>query len=194
MDVSSPLLLPRAPASVTNARRSLCADLETAGIDDATISDAVLVLSELLSNALRHAAPLPEPFPPDSVRVTWRVRRTGHARDGTGDIEIAICDGGGATLPRIARPSISALGGRGLGIVERVAARWGTEVEDQVTTVWAVLPYPAEASDVEPDGAVPRSGVAEPARSEGYEHGPRVANPGPRERGVSPDHGFLTTG
>lgn len=190
--MSSPLLLPRAPASVTNARRSLCAGLEAAGIDDATVSDAVLVLSELLSNALRHAAPLPEPFPPDSVRVTWTVRQTGNPP--AGGIEIAVCDGGGATLPRIARPSISALGGRGLGIVERVAARWGTEVEDQVTTVWAVLSHATEAPDAEPGDTGSRSAARDPARSEGTEHGPRIVNPGPREQGVSPDHGFLTAG
>ncbi|MFC7743445.1 hypothetical protein ACFQXA_24470 [Nocardiopsis composta] len=69
-------------------------------------------------------------------------------------------DGGASTLPRIARPSISALGGRGLGIVEHLAARWGTEVEDEVTTVWAVLRVPVEEplQDAEWDDA-PGAGI-----------------------------------
>ncbi|MBB4935564.1 anti-sigma regulatory factor (Ser/Thr protein kinase) [Lipingzhangella halophila] len=191
--MSSPLLLPRAPASVTNARRSLCADLEAAGVDDAAVSDALLVLSELLSNALRHAAPLPDPFPPDSVRVTWTVREGDRVPGAAGSIEIAVCDGGGSSLPRIARPSISALGGRGLGIVERVADRWGTEVDDRITTVWAVLPVQAESS-AEPDGAAAGTSDSAPARSEDREHWARAANRRARGRQVSPNYGFLIAG
>ncbi len=172
MDVSSPLLLPRAPASVPNARRNLHADLESAGIDEATVADAVLVLSELLSNALRHAGPLPDPFPPDSVRVTWTVRRGGRVAGST--VEIQICDGGGATLPRISRPSVSALGGRGLALVERVAARWGTEVDDCVTTVWAVLP--CSAPEPECSGSGSAVATSEFSYSVDREYGEHVPN------------------
>ena len=56
---SSDLVLPFTPASVAVARRRLVSDLIEAGLYGSTISDAALVLSELLSNALRHATPLP---------------------------------------------------------------------------------------------------------------------------------------
>ena len=54
---SSDLVLPFTPASVAVARRRLVSDLIEAGLYGSTISDAALVLSELLSNALRHATP-----------------------------------------------------------------------------------------------------------------------------------------
>ncbi|MFC4564079.1 ATP-binding protein [Nocardiopsis mangrovi] len=132
------VLLPHAPSSVTSARRHLCTDLRACNLDATKVNDAALVLSELLSNALRHAAPLPEPFPPGSVQVSWEVGRDAGGA-GSGWLEISVRDGGAETLPRIARPSLSALGGRGLGIVQHIAAKWGTEVDDRVTTVWAVL-------------------------------------------------------
>ncbi|MBB6174296.1 anti-sigma regulatory factor (Ser/Thr protein kinase) [Nocardiopsis mwathae] len=161
--MSRAVLLPHAPSSVSTARRRLCSDLHDAGFDSARVNDAALVLSELLSNALRHAAPLPEPFPPDCVEASWGVG----ADSGDGWLEIAVTDGGAATLPRVARPSRSALGGRGLEIVQHIAAKWGTEVDGGVTTVWAVLEVAVDA--LEPcaraegagSAAVPQ-GVGEP--------------------------------
>ncbi|GAA1120226.1 ATP-binding protein [Nocardiopsis composta] len=154
--MSRTVLVPCTPSSVTGARQRLCSDLEADGLCSGAVGDAALVVSELLSNALRHAAPLPAPFPPDCVQVAWRLEP-----DEAGALlEISVRDGGASTLPRIARPSISALGGRGLGIVEHLAARWGTEVEDEVTTVWAVLRVPVEEplQDAEWDDA-PGAGI-----------------------------------
>ncbi|CAM3991994.1 ATP-binding protein [Nocardiopsis rhodophaea] len=138
--MSRAVLLPHAPSSVSTARRRLCSDLRDAGLQSARVNDAALVLSELLSNALRHASPLPDPFPPDCIEAAWSVGTD----DGDGWLEIAVTDGGAATLPRIARPSASALGGRGLDIVAHIAAKWGTEVDGGVTTVWAVLEVAVE--------------------------------------------------
>ena len=44
-------------------------DLIAAGAYDSAVCDAALVLSELLSNALRHAVPLPGA----KLRVAWRL-------------------------------------------------------------------------------------------------------------------------
>jgi anti-sigma regulatory factor (Ser/Thr protein kinase) len=125
------VLLPWAPASVAVARQRLAADLCAAGIFEAAVGDAVLVVSELLSNAIRHARPLPGA----SVQVAWAL--------GDQAIEVAVSDGGAATTPARTHASASALGGRGLDIVEYVARRWGIRCDDSGQTVWAVLAAPA---------------------------------------------------
>ena len=127
---SSVLMLPYAASSVGVARRRLIGDLTEAGVYEATACDAGLVLSELISNALRHATPLPGA----AVRVSWRL-------DGD-SIEIAVSDGGGPTAPVASEPGGSAIGGRGLGIVERLSMRWGVDTTAggaRETTVWALL-------------------------------------------------------
>lgn len=128
--MSSVVLLPYAPSSVAVARQRLSTELQDCGVFSAAIDDAVLVVSELLSNALRHAHPLPSGM----VRVAW-LRSNEH-------IEVAVSDGGAATEPRAGRPTLSSLGGRGLGIVEYVAESWGVRHDPDSTTVWAILPAP----------------------------------------------------
>ncbi len=125
------VLLPWAPASVAVARKRLAADLSAAGIFDAAVGDAVLVVSELLSNAIRHARPLPGA----NVQVAWAVDQDA--------VEVAVSDGGGPTAPTRAHATVSALGGRGLDIVEYLARRWGVRSDDSGQTVWAVLAAPA---------------------------------------------------
>jgi anti-sigma regulatory factor (Ser/Thr protein kinase) len=125
------VLLPYAPASVAVARRQLMADLDAAGVLQAAVGDAVLVVSELLSNAIRHARPLPGA----SVQVAWAVD--------DGAVEVAVSDGGSPTRPYPAYASVSALGGRGLDIVEYLSRTWGVRTDPDGLTVWAVLPAPA---------------------------------------------------
>jgi anti-sigma regulatory factor (Ser/Thr protein kinase) len=95
---------------------------------DCAASDAALVLSELISNALRHASPLPG----RKFRVSWRLGRC--------FVEIAVSDGGGSTVPTARQPGGSAIGGRGLGIVDQLSLRWGVSDAGGETTVWAELP------------------------------------------------------
>jgi anti-sigma regulatory factor (Ser/Thr protein kinase) len=141
VSASSVLMLPYTASSVGVARRRLIGDLTDSGVHEATACDAGLVLSELISNALRHATPLPD----STVRVAWRFQ---------GDcVEIAVSDGGGPTSPAVNEPGSSAIGGRGLGIVERLSLRWGvypaTEGTSEVT-VWAQLALNPESSPAEP--------------------------------------------
>lgn len=126
------MLLPHTPSSVAVARRMLMADLLAAGIFDAAVCDAVLVVSELLSNAIRHARPLPGA----QLQVTWVLA--------PGSVEVAVSDGGGHTRPHAGYPSLSSLGGRGLGIVEHLCDSWGTQDNEGGLTVWAVLPAPPQ--------------------------------------------------
>lgn len=124
------MLLPYAPASVGVARQCLTADLTQAGIRHAAIGDAALVLSELLSNAIRHARPLPGA----GLQVAWAL--------GNSQVEVAVSDGGSPTRPQRAHASVSALGGRGLDIVDFLARAWGVRADDLGLTVWAVLAAP----------------------------------------------------
>jgi anti-sigma regulatory factor (Ser/Thr protein kinase) len=128
------VLLPHAPSSVGVARRRLGADLRAHGAPEAVVGDAILVVSELLSNAIRYARPLPG----GQVRVSWSL--------GDGTVEVAVGDGGGPTRPHPVRRGVSALGGRGLSIVESVSCGWGTRTGKQGTTVWAVLPAAVNGS------------------------------------------------
>ena len=145
---SSAVLLPYAPASVATARWRLTADLHHAGVFPAAVGDAALVVSELLSNAIRHARPLPGSL----VEVTWALNG--------GSVEISVSDGGSATRPRPASPSLSSLGGRGLAIVEHLSCRWGVSMGDARTTVWAVMPAPRQGTgDGQPGGAGPDQAV-----------------------------------
>lgn len=138
MRAAGTVLLPWAPASVAVARQRLAADMSSAGIFEAAVGDAVLVVSELLSNAIRHARPLPGA----NVQVAWAL--------GDDAIEVAVSDGGAATNPARTHASVSALGGRGLGIVEYLARRWGVRSDDSGQTVWAVLAAPATVPEHQP--------------------------------------------
>jgi anti-sigma regulatory factor (Ser/Thr protein kinase) len=126
------VLLPYAPASVAVARRRLAADLTAAGIFAGAVGDAVLVVSELLSNAIRHARPLPGA----SVQVAWVL-----ADDA---VEVAVSDGGAPTRPTTAQATVSSLGGRGLDIVEYLARTWGVRTDAAGITVWAILAAPPD--------------------------------------------------
>jgi anti-sigma regulatory factor (Ser/Thr protein kinase) len=133
VSASSVLLLPHAPSSVSVARRRLGADLRAHGVPENMAGDAILVLSELLSNAIRHAHPLPG----GQVRVSWSLQG--------GTLDLAVSDGGSPTRPHQVRRSMSALGGRGLAIVEHLSSGWGVRSDDQETLVWATLPTTANS-------------------------------------------------
>lgn len=125
--VTSTVLVPYASHSVGAVRRAIADDLRARGCPHAVVEDAVLVVSEILSNALKHARPLPS----GKVRVRWSVTISG--------IEIQVTDGGASTRPRVTAPSMSATGGRGLGIVSDLTSEWGVVEDGAHTTVWATV-------------------------------------------------------
>lgn len=124
-------MLPYALSSVAIARQRLSADLVACGLFATVVDDAVLVMSELLSNSLRHAHPLPSGL----LRVSWIFSEI--------EVEVAVSDGGAPTEPRAGHQTLSSLGGRGLGIVEYLAERWGVRYEGELTTVWAIVHTPS---------------------------------------------------
>jgi anti-sigma regulatory factor (Ser/Thr protein kinase) len=141
---SSVVHLPCAPASVALARKALSEELRAVGVFDHAVADAALVMSELLSNAILHAYPLPG----ERLQVAWAVSAS--------SVEVAVSDGGSPTIPHAGRPSPSSISGRGLSIVEHLCKTWGVRTDDVGLTVWAVLAAPR------PDGAGRRTNLAGP--------------------------------
>ena len=96
---------------------------------DGTLDDAVLVASELVTNAVRHSLCAEDEF------LTVRISRDGRFR-------IAVLDpGASGQSAEIADRPIE-LGGLGLKVVEQLAATWGTERRSHGYQVWAELEVP----------------------------------------------------
>jgi anti-sigma regulatory factor (Ser/Thr protein kinase) len=127
-------MLPHAPASVGVARQMLRRDLCAHAVPEPAVIDAVLVLNELLTNAIRHARALPG----GQVRAAWRLE--------DGWLELTVTDGGGPGRPRVAKPPPSAPGGRGLSIIEQLCHDWGVRDDALDRTVWTVLPAGPDGS------------------------------------------------
>lgn len=130
-------------SAVPAARREVLADL--AGRVDAELgSEAAVVVSELLGNAVRHAAPLDgfggarageRTGPQATVLLRWQLR--------AGTIDIEVTDGGARGEVRPLRPAPYSTTGRGLRIVRSIAHEWGVVDEpDGRRTVWAAVGGP----------------------------------------------------
>lgn len=105
-----------ATADVRRARR-VAADTAAAHGFDTT--DVELLTSELASNAVLHTQ---GPF---GVEVSV-----------DGDIVRVAVHDGDPTPPTMRDGAATAVTGRGMRIVERVATRWGVDVEQEGKTVW----------------------------------------------------------
>lgn len=125
------LRVPWSAAAVRSTRRLVVDDLESKGVPPELVSEAQIVVSELVANALRHARPLAD----NTVRVQWKVKN--------GVIEVEVSDGGGMSTPRPAPHSVWASTGRGLRIVRSLAHEWGVTEERNGRTVWASLGGPS---------------------------------------------------
>lgn len=138
---SAELHVPHERGGVRLARHAFADEMTAAGVPDEARDDAMLVLSELVSNAVRHAAPLPS----GEITVRWRLA------DDT--LHIEITDGGAGTRPRAGVAALSSLGGRGLDIVRTVSRQWGVTEGEGKVTVWADVPRdPTDGPAEPPDG------------------------------------------
>lgn len=123
----SELRVAATPASLGYVRAVLRDDL--AVLPEPVREEVALVATELLGNAVRHAQALDD----GHLSIAWGVGEYG--------VEIAVTDGGGPTEPAAQQAGPTETRGRGLTIVESLAARWGVERHDSSTTVWAVVPF-----------------------------------------------------
>lgn len=122
-------------ATVGDARRFVEQTLSSWGADELAWT-AMLLVTELTTNAVLHASTSYD------VRLEQR---------GGGTIRIGVSDGS-ARKPRPRDYALDATTGRGLGLVESLAAAWGTSTRTNGKTVWAdVHPDSASATTDEPD-------------------------------------------
>ncbi|MCX4721865.1 ATP-binding protein [Streptomyces virginiae] len=119
--------LPHRPESAATARRIATAVLHEWGVDDETIDEVLLVVSELVTNALEHA------LPPVVLHLQWP------ANDAT--LSIEVDDGGPADdAGAWAANCTPEEHGRGAGIIGLLASAHGTRVLPHAVTYWAALP------------------------------------------------------
>jgi PAS domain S-box-containing protein len=110
--------LPANPAVVAEARKQAAAQLACWGLNDAEFVTE-LVVSELVTNAIRHAES------PIQLRLI---------RDRTLICEVSD---GSSTAPHMRRARTFDEGGRGLLLVAQLTERWGTRQTAQGKTIWA---------------------------------------------------------
>lgn len=147
-DAAEVFSLPAAPASVGVARRIVGDLLSGWGVGREAYDNAVLVTSELVTNALAHTA---------SERIVCRLRIT------RGKLHLEVEDQKrGWTLPARRRPGPEEQGGRGLLLVGALSTDWGVRdtADGSGRIVWAVLP----SRDERPPsaGGTPTTNTARP--------------------------------
>ncbi|MFF7735144.1 SpoIIE family protein phosphatase [Streptomyces sp. NPDC007984] len=110
--------VPAEPSAVAQTRKDVVEQLERWGLSDAVFVTE-LVVSELVTNAIRHAEP----------PVTLRL-----IHDSTLICEVSD---GGSTAPHLRRARSYDEGGRGLLLVAQLTERWGTRQGATGKTIWA---------------------------------------------------------
>ncbi|MGW7383937.1 ATP-binding protein [Streptomyces sp. NPDC054794] len=142
------LVLPAAPASVAAARTSVREMLAARGISGDAEDIAVMVTSELVTNALAHSG---------SERIVCRLHIAADR------IRVEVEDQNrGSSLPEPRQAAPDDQGGRGLFLVEALSADWGVALTPRRSgrTVWAELttaPDTAPADEPHPTRPIPHS-------------------------------------
>ncbi|MEU9480865.1 SpoIIE family protein phosphatase [Streptomyces sp. NPDC048191] len=115
--------VPRDPAAVSGMRAAVSEKLAEWGLSELGFG-MELVLSELITNAIRYAS--------DPIHVRLIHDRT------------LICEvaDGSSTSPHLRYAATTDEGGRGLFLVAQLAERWGTRYTPQGKVIWAELTVP----------------------------------------------------
>lgn len=87
--------------------------------------NAVLLASELFGNSLRHSS---SGLPGETVTVTVTAR--------VGAVRVEVADRSGPGVPQLRPADHDAEDGRGLGLVARLATRWGWRRRGGRTVTW----------------------------------------------------------
>ncbi|MFE3854097.1 SpoIIE family protein phosphatase [Streptomyces griseorubiginosus] len=110
--------VPMDPARVAEARKTATRQLAEWGLEEFAFTTE-LVVSELVTNAIRHAV--------GPIRLRLIRERT------------LVCEvlDSGATAPHLRHPRTTDEGGRGLLLVSQFAQRWGTRFVPEGKVIWA---------------------------------------------------------
>ncbi|MBL1117652.1 SpoIIE family protein phosphatase [Streptomyces sp. 110] len=113
--------VPSDPAAVAPVRAACARQLRAWGLEDA-VCTAKLIISELITNALRYGTP--------PVRLRLLRDRS------------LICEvsDNSSTAPHMRRAATTDEGGRGLFLVAQFAQRWGTRYTPRGKVIWAETP------------------------------------------------------
>ncbi|MEV0182092.1 ATP-binding protein [Streptomyces sp. NPDC050625] len=120
--------LPPVAGAVSAIRRSVRAVLAAWNVPPEIVDDAILVVTELLTNALVHA------LPPAELRLSWGPR------DGLRTLRVEVTDAGPVLAAGQSPDGIDPdEHGRGKQIVHALAARHGMRIHCGGVTRWAEL-------------------------------------------------------
>jgi len=117
------LTLPSQPDSVAEARTRVLEAVGPGLSDDGQLETLRLLVSELVTNAVRHGG-RDEPV---EVHAVWNS-----------EVRVEVVDHGDGFSPAPRAGELDEPGGFGLFLVGRLADRWGVET-DSATRVWFVL-------------------------------------------------------
>jgi serine/threonine-protein kinase RsbW len=113
-----------APGQVRRWLRDSLPDLP-----DEVRDDLLVCATELVSNAVRHARPLPG----GDLCVMYMLSPT--------NVEVRVVDGGSRTHPHVCVVNLDSAHGRGIFIVSKLSADWGARtLGDGSQEVWARIP------------------------------------------------------
>ncbi|ULR52453.1 ATP-binding protein [Streptomyces deccanensis] len=115
---------PGLPDQVVEARHFVAALLQERGVAD----DAVLVVSELATNAVRHTL--------SGSAGGWFLVVVAFRADG---VRLEVVDQGGDNVPEVCDVVSQDNGGRGLWLVSACAKDWGVKDVPSGRAVWADL-------------------------------------------------------
>ncbi|GAA2628484.1 ATP-binding protein [Streptomyces vastus] len=141
--------LPAIPVSVAEARRNVRLLLSEWGISRETCDNAVLVTSELVTNALTHT---------ESDLIVCRLRTSGDR------LHVEVEDQNRSrTLPACRQPKPDDQGGRGLLLVDMLSSDWGVRDAPHGSgrIVWAELPAESMEATTPPAVPEPQDGSAD---------------------------------
>ncbi|WP_166346732.1 ATP-binding protein [Phytoactinopolyspora limicola] len=125
------LELPNAISSVPTARHAVAHDLHSAGLAATLVDSVLVVVTELVSNALQHARPVRLTESHEGVLLRWTVVNR--------HVLIDVTDGGGTGQPQLQHATPAAPQGRGLAMVEALASHWSVRTDNGRVTVQAVV-------------------------------------------------------
>lgn len=107
--------------------RKWAREVLTGRITAPVLDDVLLLLSELVTNAVAHSDSGRTPGGQVMVRMTHSP----------GDIHVEVTDGGSATsTPTVRMPESNEDGGRSLWLVNLLATTWGSQRDEATGSVW----------------------------------------------------------